>query len=473
MSWGRVERPRGPGGLPALFAMGSKDKIAWVAAAISEKEKGNDAAVASALVPRLSLLKDNKVAQDQSKAGDTIQGMNEIAQRCPRVFAVKAVVDECLKLLSWSSGVSAPRDGIVQHQLACSLLMAGHKDLELWPISLVRAYLDDALQGRRWVDTSQASTLVANIITAFPGSHESAMSTSNDKDSKGGLAGKEPDPKRRKTSGGLGVGTSPGATSVVPSADSQGSQPGSKSAGTSFYADEEGEEGEKVSMVRPRFRSAVLQRDIASMVLEVVKRNLDPQPSGDSTQRKLQNLLKVLVLLVVYEQVRFEVMKRLETWVNNPNLVRHLKELMPRLASQCTLATDTEQDTTRIMLRMRPKANAMNMHNEALGILCRSQTVFPLRAIVTLLEIEMKDYEGFAHKSNKSLKNSQYISTILKFSGVPHFTVHRPEELGGSMERINVMDLGLASSIMTCGRELWCSGALSWLLERAPAVLWE
>lgn len=32
-------------------------------------------------------------------AGDTLQGMSELAQRCPRVFAVKAVVDECLKLL--------------------------------------------------------------------------------------------------------------------------------------------------------------------------------------------------------------------------------------------------------------------------------------------------------------------------------------------------------------------------------------
>jgi hypothetical protein len=39
-------------------------------------------------------------------------------------------------------------------------------------------------------------------------------------------------------------------------------------------------------------------------------------------------------------------------------------------------------------------------------------------------------YGSFAHKSNKTLKNSNYISTILKYSGVPHMTADRPLQLG-------------------------------------------
>jgi hypothetical protein len=95
------------------------------------------------------------------------------------------------------------------------------------------------------------------------------------------------------------------------------------------------------------------------------------------------------------------------------------------------------------MMRMRPKANATQMHNEALGILCRSNARCPLRALFMFTEMEMKDYEGFVHKSNKSLKNAHYISTILKNTGMPHFTADRPPELGGSVERFNVTDLGL------------------------------
>ena len=56
------------------------------------------------------------------------------------------------------------------------------------------------------------------------------------------------------------------------------------------------------------------------------------------------------------------------------------------------------------------------MHNEAFGLLCRANSDFPLRAFFYLLEIEMKDFDSFVHKSNKALKCSQYISTILKCS---------------------------------------------------------
>ena len=322
---------------------------------IAERERGDDAKVSAILGPRIALLKDSKVTQDQSKAGDTIIGLQAVAQRCPSVFAVKGVVDECLKLLGWSSGLSAPRDGIVQHQITCSVLLAGHKNLDLWPTSLVKAYLDDALQGRRWVDTQHAAVLVANIVTAFPGSAD-AGPAAVDKDSKGAAGkdrGGEPDAKRRKVTNSALVGAGGDISAAA-----------SDRVGQSFYADEGGgDEGEKVTLVRPRYRNGDVQREIAKMVLDAVKKSLEEQPSGESNLRKLQNVLRVLALLVGYEPVRYEVMKRLEVWLNNPNLVRHLKELMPRLASQCTESTQMEVETLRLMLRIRPKANALQVRS--------------------------------------------------------------------------------------------------------------
>ena len=53
---------------------------------VAEKAKDNDGAVSSLLSPRIALLKDNKVTQDQSKAGDTIRGLRELEERCPAVL---------------------------------------------------------------------------------------------------------------------------------------------------------------------------------------------------------------------------------------------------------------------------------------------------------------------------------------------------------------------------------------------------
>ena len=373
-----------------------------------------------------------QVAQDKSKAADTIQGLNDIAQRSPGVFTIKSVVDECLLLLAWSAGPS-PKDGIIQHQLAASVLLAGHKDQDVWPAALVKAYLDDAMQMRRWVDIPQAAVLVANVVTAFPGVRPSQTrgggpGAEKDRDSKSVLSGKEPEHKRRKMGG---AGLERGGHG----AESSGGQ---RDVGKDL-GNAEGEE------VRARFRDSALQREVQSIVLESVKRHLNTQPAGDSlqSQRKMHNVLRALAYLMGYEAVRHETMKRLDSWLSNPNLVRHLKELMPRLASQCTLSTDLESDTLRMMLRIRPKPNVTQVYNEALGTLCRCNRGFPLRAFFVLLEIEMKDYDSFLHASNKALKNSQYIGTILKSAGVPHLIADRPPELGGSFQRFNVMDMGL------------------------------
>ena len=395
----------------------AQEAEAWTKAVVDEASRGDASGVPCLVAPRLLQLKNVKVAHDPSKAHEIVQALNDVAKRCPHVFAMKEVVDTCLDLLSWSPGLSAPRDGIVQHQLVCRWLLAGHQDVDLWPISMVQAYLEDAMENRRWVDIPHASSFVANVITAFP---------SLPKEQEGGGLGKgraEHDPKRRKMAGGSS--RAGGQTLKMPRADC-------------------GAESEQSAVaVRPRFREAGIQKAVSDMAIAAVKKNLDQPLYGDTAQRKLQTVLRVLLLLVPYERVRHEAMKRLESWLNNPNLVRQVKELMPRLATQCILNTEMEAETLRLMLRMRPKANAIQMHNEAVGIMCRCNKTFPFRALMTSVEIEMKDYDGFSHKNNKTLRHSHAISTIFKCSGVPHLTIDLPENMGGGVELLNTMDLGI------------------------------
>jgi hypothetical protein len=73
----------------------------WVQALEAEVAKADPAGVPAMLAPRLARLKDARVAHDASRAGETIQALNEVAARIPHVFAVDEVLEACLGLLAW------------------------------------------------------------------------------------------------------------------------------------------------------------------------------------------------------------------------------------------------------------------------------------------------------------------------------------------------------------------------------------
>ena len=398
------------------------------------KDKDNQEAVSSILEPRIILLKNPRVTQSISAAGDTVPGLQEISNKCPKIFGYKRVVDSLLEVLRWSSGLSAPRDGIVQHQLTCSLLMAGHEELGVWPISLVQAYLEDASEKRMWVDIPQASVLVSNILTAFPGQSDATSVVS---DTKSQSSSKEPDSKRRK----------------IAASESPSLRPTSANSGASAsYFNEEGMENLELSSssgapaekspVRPRFRSAPLQQEIARISLEVVKRCIDPSTSSEANQKRLQNFLRVLSHLVVYEPIRKMVVQKLDFWINNPNLVRYVKEILPRLAVSCLQDSEMERDTMVTLLRMKPKANAIQMHNEAIATICKTNIHFQHVAMYQLMESEMRSGDL---QANKALRNMHQISTLFKNAGCALFSTERSPESGSGLERHSVFDFGIGS----------------------------
>eukprot|EP00960_Hanusia_phi_P066815 766480-Hanusia_phi.AAC.17 len=398
------------------------------------KDKDNQEAVSSILEPRIILLKNPRVTQSVSAAGDTVPGLQEISKKCPKIFSYKRVVDSLLEVLRWSSGLSAPRDGIVQHQLTCSLLMAGHEEISLWPISLVQAYLEDASEKRMWVDIPQASVLVANILTAFPGQSDTPSVAS---DPKSQSASKEPETKRRK----IAATESP---SLRPAAATSSANAASLNEEAMDNLDLSSSASAPVEKppVRPRYRSAGLQQEIAKLSLEAVKRCIDPSTSSEANQKRLQNFLRVLSQLVVYEPIRKMVVQKLDFWINNPNLVRYVKEILPRLAVSCLQDSETERDTMVTLLRMKPKANAIQMHNEAVATICKTNIHFQHVAMYQLMESEMRSGDL---QANKALRNMHQISTLFKNAGSALFSTERSPECGGGLERHSVFDFGVGS----------------------------
>ena len=52
--------------------------------------------------------------------------------------------------------------------LATRVLLRGLASTESWPIGLVEALMEDALNARVWVEHPEAQDLTQNILTAFP-----------------------------------------------------------------------------------------------------------------------------------------------------------------------------------------------------------------------------------------------------------------------------------------------------------------
>jgi hypothetical protein len=218
--------------------------------------------------------------------------------------------------------------------------------------------------------SNQSHRFVSNLLTAFPG----CVPLSGDAQSGGSVAGSNAKgslggpPKLKRHKSGLSEQGAPFA---------QG--PGTAVVGASQCHDEE-EEMDIASdapapahggqSVRPRFRGAQLQGQIAHLVETAVKEALQKISPNDTGRAK--SVQKALVQFVAYERVRnliaggemfaaqFPNLKQqspLEGWLNNPSMVRQMRELLPRLASCCVLDTDMEKETMANIMLIKSKLN--------------------------------------------------------------------------------------------------------------------
>ena len=355
----------------------------WVSEVLREKDKDNETTIANLLQPRLTVLLNPKISR-QDQCAEVCGGLLEIAKRSPSVFGRKCMLNPLMELLRWTNVAGPPpRDGFIQHTLACNLLMAGYDDKEAWPIVFVRAYLDDAFDKRLWVDLNQASVFVSNIITAFGVQNPTGVGTNAVPASATQKQGaEEPDQKRRKVNESPTL--QPSAPPTVAGAqyfDELGCGGGAPAATPAASTVE-------LPPVRPRYRGAGVHAEIRVAAVDACRAYMDAR--GDALgDRRLKSALRVLPLLVALEPVRSLVATRLEGWLNNPNAARHARELVARLAAGCTLDSEAELDTLRALARLRPKPHAAPLYLEAVAALARTNVHFAGIALSHFVEAEM------------------------------------------------------------------------------------
>ncbi|CAH8604796.1 unnamed protein product [Dicrocoelium dendriticum] len=106
-------------------------------------------------------------------------GLLLLARSHPTLFARVSVLDQLVSLLSLSPrdlGISLPPAAVSTitararglHVLVANLIYLALENQSKWPSNLLKAYLEDSLSDRIWVDQDECRLFVLNVETAFP-----------------------------------------------------------------------------------------------------------------------------------------------------------------------------------------------------------------------------------------------------------------------------------------------------------------
>jgi integrator complex subunit 1 len=94
-----------------------------------------------------------------------------LAKQRPQYFNTELIVEALLVLLKRDvTSVVGPFKGKTiasPSAIACNLLMSGFDEVQSWPESFIKVFIEDSIGERVWVDREECQGFVENILTAF------------------------------------------------------------------------------------------------------------------------------------------------------------------------------------------------------------------------------------------------------------------------------------------------------------------
>ncbi|XP_022672380.1 integrator complex subunit 1-like isoform X2 [Varroa destructor] len=224
--------------------------------------------------------------------------------------------------------------------LAANLLLAVFQDSDQWPDAFVRAFVEDSLGDRLWVDHEECKCFVDNILTAF----------------------KTRMPPKSMMAPELTFKSeacpSPPAASGAIATDDDDSL-------SSLHLDLK-ETTMSLSVV-PRY--SVQEERIEKYILDIIQEQLQRRQPTDISR----NVLRLMVCTCGLSAVRALVAHRLETWLSNPKLTRPAQDLLLTTCMNCNQHNKHDQDVIEYLVRIRLKTkpvinNFLQCVRELLGL---------------------------------------------------------------------------------------------------------
>ncbi|XP_058452924.1 integrator complex subunit 1 [Malaya genurostris] len=245
-----------------------------------------------------------------------------LAKIRPHLFCNETITSALIAVLKRDSQNSFKgRNNPTVHVLACNLLARGYSDKKQWPESLIRAYIDDAMNDRVWVDYEECAPFTDNCVAAF---------------------GTKIPPKWM---------LQPELSTLNPSARENPTIDDEHSTDSGMFGDSLGKDADANP---PRF--AHIQEQIEKMVVDAAKDQLNRRQAPDCSTR---NFLKFLSLACGIPEIRAVAIPRLELWIHNGKLMKPAQELLTFICYNVTGQSTKDQEVLSNLVKMRLKTKPL------------------------------------------------------------------------------------------------------------------
>ncbi len=246
-----------------------------------------------------------------------------------------------------ASSVAQQQNSTSIQPTICNIIHFLYENESSWPDIFVKAYVDDSLGERSWIDNPQCKEFTDNIKTAFqtksiPYSADTVSST---------------------------TGSTPTQTlnlnelqqKIINNQEDSNSN-SSFNTTTQILTDKQ---------TTNRYDS--IKNDIDQMIIELVKNQLNSSnmkisqltaSQRISTQSNIltntlscdnKNFLKLLQSVCGISEVRSMAIQRMEIWLSNPKLITHAQDLLMSICVNCDKGDYSERDLIAQIIKLKPK----------------------------------------------------------------------------------------------------------------------
>ncbi|XP_065826439.1 integrator complex subunit 1-like [Oscarella lobularis] len=259
-----------------------------------------------------------------------------LAKAKPALFLRGHILNEFVGLLSTRKEVVVSKIKTAAHVplLVANVLSHVLKDDRNWPESIVKAYIDDSLGERMWVDSEVCRNFIDNVLTSFGTRLPSSVHQSSTTAESGG-------------GGGISV-LSAGSVDLGGKGDGK----------TELTIDS------SIPDARPkvlnRFCSPPVRHSIKTSVIQMVNDVLLNRISSEpSTARKT---IRFLCDVTGIPEVRVAVIQRLEACLQNPKLTKVGQDLLMSICENCSTESPEDLETINHLVRIRVKSKPLATH---------------------------------------------------------------------------------------------------------------
>ncbi|XP_035215176.1 integrator complex subunit 1-like [Stegodyphus dumicola] len=249
-----------------------------------------------------------------------------LAKTKPLLFCSELIVEAFCSLLKRDLSINFKAKGNnLVPILASNILMAAYKEESNWPEVFVKAYVEDSLAERVWVDHDYCKGFVDNILTAF---------------------------KTKSIPKNLMIPDRLFKPEACPSPPNIGTDDDESCSSVNI----EIQENLDSVAVFPRYMHS--EESLTQYVLDVIREQMTRrQPTEVS-----RNTLRFLVSTCGISEVRLTVSQKLEMWLQNPKLTKPAQELLLAVCLNCNQHNQHDVEVISQLIKIRIKAKPIINH---------------------------------------------------------------------------------------------------------------